>query len=1160
MDSKTCIKDGLDKSLQIKKLSVYGNLASQGESLTGWLAKLDRLEILSLRAYKGDNLLHSSPCSLPRLRPFSNNKLLYRLRLEGKFADKLLETHEFPPNLTTLTLQHCQLKEDPMPTLEKLHSLRSLELLAHAYTGKKMVCSSGNFRQLEILKIDRLYELENWIVEEGGVQRLKGLHILSCEKLEMMPDGLQYIKTLQELKVRGMPQQFITSRLQKPDGIDWSKIQHIPSITMVILSGIIEGGKTLSCQDQIFSAYSWACSSSMDAAVVVSLLSHKLQTLLNDEAIAITPKVKDQVQRTNHQLNLFRRLLKEAEKNQALAVEINSNQWTSHLLRALYSLEDAIDTFVVKKALQTQKPFTSYHNQVVLIKKMKEFISKTGNLLKDNQPLDMQDMADNNIPGPSQHQRWGRISRFCFDDESHTVGLEEQVNNLASLVVQEAEQGNQPAVVSMVGEAGSGKTAIARIIYNRVDIKQHFTSRVWVRVTKEFKLRDVLVDMISQLDEKVANESLFLDELRWRLPKLLGQGRCLIVVDDVDAPEFWEEIKDVFPTSPHGGVVIVTTRKADVAVSSAGSTLHVRPLNDDESWALFLKKLEVTEDRLHDCQLIKFKEQILKLCGGLPLAIALMGGLLSAKELTDSEWLKVIEYVNAVEDILALSYHELPSYLKPCFLYMGLFPKATEISVRRLIHLWVAEGFVTSLCDSDMVEEDLAEMYFEELVCRKIIEVVRWKLDGSPKTCRLPSFVHDVFSSKARDIGFFQIHSKSFSTSKSQLPVRRLATYSNAHFSRIHINHLRSYVSFNTLKGGIPAGNSSMFLDKIVRKRNLEVFQVLDLESVYKPQLPKVMLNLLNLRYLGLRSTAISSLPVSISNLQFLETLDVKHTNITTLPDSFWKLGNLRHLYLNGIFLDSLEALSLASLNKLQTLCGLSIGTESLVAETFSKLTRLRKLHLTFYIPTSIKVEFTSQLKKLHSLKIKSIRESGERASIKFKSFKELQNLVDLYLFGGLLRPFDARILPPNLKSLTLSKTGLEKDPMPVLGKLPHLYSLRLFNFSYIGEEMTCLSGAFPQLHVLKLWQLDHLNKWVVKQGALTSLRELEIRDCRSLETLDAFYQLTSLRELMITNMSQDFVDHVKVVGRALGGKSLDRENALLRKYSSLWKIMFFTL
>ncbi|XP_022715317.1 probable disease resistance protein At1g58390 [Durio zibethinus] len=875
----------------------------------------------------------------------------------------------------------------------------------------------------------------------------------------------------------------------------------------------------------------------MDAEVVVYLLSRKLQNLLQDEAIAMTPKVKGQVQRTTHQLKWVRRLLKQAEKNQALSVEMNSIQWTTRLLSALYSMDDAIDTFLFWKALQSQRhnglmmmcrqPFTSFHNQFVFNKEIKDFIFKTGDLLKDRQQLDIQDVADDKIPRPSQHQRWARISGFCFDDESHLVGLEEQAKNLVALVVQRAEQGKQPAVVSLVGEGGSGKTAIARIVYNRLDIKRHFSICAWVHVTKDFKVRDVLVDMISQLDERIAKEPLLEDEVKWRLPKLLERGRYLIVVDDADTPEFWEAIKEVFPPSSLGGVVIVTTRKADAAVPD-GSTLQVRPLNDEESWALFLKMLEVTEDRLHNSQLIKFKEQILKLCGGLPLAIVLMGGLLSAKELTDSEWSRVFKHVTAIEDILALSYHELPSYLKPCFLYMGLFPKAIEIPVRRLILLWVAEGFVTSLSDGDMVEEDLAEMYFEELVCRKIIEVVRWRLDGSPKTCRMPSVIHDFFSSKARNIGFFQIHSKVFSPGKSQLPARRLATYSNIPFSKLHLSHLHSYLSFNTLKGGIPDGNSSMFLDKITSKRNRGVFKVLDLESVYKPQLPKAMGALLNLRYLGLRSTAVNSLPVSIGNLQCLETLDVKHTNITTLPDSFWKLRNLRHLYLNGICLDSLERLSVEFSNKLQSLCGLSIGTESLVAETLSKFSCLRKLQLTFYIPTSIKIDWAAQLNKLHSLRIKSIRESGERASIKFKSFKEQHNLVNLYLFGGLLRPVDSRILPPNLKSLTLSKTGMDKDPMPVLGKLPHLNILRLLNFSYTGEEMNCISGAFPQLRVLKLWLLDRLRKWVVNEGALTSLRELEIRDCRSLKTLDAFHQLTSLRELILTNMPPDVADYVK--------------------------------
>ncbi|XWS20037.1 hypothetical protein CRYUN_Cryun31cG0067000 [Craigia yunnanensis] len=75
---------------------------------------------------------------------------------------------------------------------------------------------------------------------------------------------------------------------------------------------------------------------------------------------------------------------------------------------------------------------------------------------------------------------------------------------------------------------------------------------------------------------------------------------------------------------------------------------------------------------------------------------------------------------------------------------------------------------------------------------------------------------------------------------------------------------------------------------------------------------------------------------------------------------------------------------------------------------------------------------------------------------------------------------------------------------------------------------MKCVSGAFPQLHVLKLWQLDNFSKWVVNEGALTSLRELEIRDCRNLKRLDAFYQLTNLRELTLTNMPPDVADYVK--------------------------------
>lgn len=119
----------------------------------------------------------------------------------------------------------------------------------------------------------------------------------------------------------------------------------------------------------------------------------------------------------------------------------------------------------------------------------------------------------------------------------------------------------------------------------------------------------------------------------------------------------------------------------------------------------------------------------------------MLGGLLSTKETNYQEWSRVID---RVEDnygsgigisLLALRYQEQPSQLKPVFLYVGLFPIGFEIPVRRLIHRWCAGGFVAP------INTDLAEMYFEELVIRNLIQIAKWRLDGTPKMFLVPIVV-----------------------------------------------------------------------------------------------------------------------------------------------------------------------------------------------------------------------------------------------------------------------------------------------------------------------------------------------------------------------------------------------------------------------------------
>lgn len=139
------------------------------------------------------------------------------------------------------------------------------------------------------------------------------------------------------------------------------------------------------------------------------------------------------------------------------------------------------------------------------------------------------------------------------------------------------------------------------------------------------------------------------------------------------------------------------------------------------------------------------------------------------------------------------------------------------------------------------------------------------------------------------------------------------------------------------------------------------------------------------------------------------------------------------------------------------------------------------------------------QLTKLQSLKLASLNEKSAPQLLKLKPLSKLEKLSSLYLLGRLENP--ASIigeLPASLTRLTLSASGIQEDPMPMLGKLPNLKSLNLKSGSYEGPNMVCSMDTFPLLLVLKLRNLDTLKKLDVQEGAMRNLRELEIKSCRN--------------------------------------------------------------
>ena len=545
----------------------------------------------------------------------------------------------------------------------------------------------------------------------------------------------------------------------------------------------------------------------------------------------------------------------------------------------------------------------------------------------------------------------------------------------------------------------------------------------------------------------------------------------------------------------------------------------------------------------------------MKTCCGVPLIIKKLAAVLSRKDTTIEEWSGVLQRLNEDEEFRSHILYEingrLPLHMKRCLFYFGLFPQNFEIPARRLIALWIAEGLVYPKEETE-TPEDVAKKYLTKIIGQCMVQVTKKKVNGEVQACRLPDPIRKQWFLKAKKATFLQ-RQTSITSSDISLGtgmVRRLVDRldeSDASFTHIHGHHntisiplkahyeaTSSFISFDTREGSLPGDNIRNFLHRCISSGCFLLLQVLDLEHVYKPNLPVELGKLTRLRYLGLRRTYLEMLPSSISKLLNLLTLDLKHTNIITLPSVIWKLQQLRHLYLSESYWSKfMHQPSAGSLTALQTLWGLFVDEKTPVKDGLDRLVTLRKLAVKFRLTPSQQEAMLSQLEAvadwvlklshLQSLRLTSIDEENQPWDLDLKPLFNHVKLSSVYLLGRLKNPSVMSEFPHSLSTLTLSWSGLTEDPMQTLDKLPNLRVLRLLRRSYIGKHMLCPSRGFPQLRVLKLWELEQLEEWNVEERALGALRDLEIRSCMVLRMLPEGLRHRTFLELKLTGMPSQF-------------------------------------
>lgn len=906
----------------------------------------------------------------------------------------------------------------------------------------------------------------------------------------------------------------------------------------------------------------------------VSFLLDKLTSLLQEE-VNLQRGVREDVQYIKDELERHKAILMVADALEDKDPELKV--WFKRVRDIAYDMEDAIDEYNLRLVDQHgQGNGSSLHKIVFAFKTMKARHRIASHIqgIKSKVEVISQGRPSISGVGSSSSQRLLSSRLDSQDDallldEADLVGIEQPKKQVSDLLLFKDEAGR--AVISIYGMGGLGKTTLAKQVYDDPKVKKRFRIHAWINVSQSFKMEELLKDLVQQLHNVIGKPApeavgqMKSDKLKELIKNLLQQSRYLIVLDDVWHVNVWDAVKLALPTNNRGSRVMLTTRKKDIALYSCaelGKDFHLEFLPEQEAWSLFCRK--TFQGNPCPPHLEEVCRNILKMCGGLPLAIVAISGALATRGRTDiEEWQMVCrsfgyeiegnDKLEVIKKVLSLSFNELPYYLKSCLLYLSIFPDFHAIEHMRLIRLWIAEGFING--EDGKTLEEVADSYLKELLNRSLLQVVEKTSDGRMRTCRMHDLLREIVNLKSRDQNIATIAKEQDMVWPDR--VRRLSVINSLH----NVQQNKTTFQLRSLLMFALSDSLDHFSIRELCSTGYKLLQVLDLQDAPLEVFPAEIVNLYLLKYLSLKNTKVRNIPSSIKKLLYLETLDLKHSYVTELPVEIVELQRLRHLLVYRYEIESYAhfhsrhgfkvAAPIGCMQSLQTLCFIEAdqGSKALMIE-LGKLTQLRRLGI-----RKMRQEdgpaLCSSIEKMINLRSLSITAIEDDEIIDIHDIsRPPQYLQQLYL-SGRLEKFPHWISSlKNLVRVFLKWSRLKEDPLVHLQDLPNLRHLEFLKV-YVGETLHFKANTFPSLKVLGLDDLDGLKSMIMEEGAMPGLKKLIIQRCGSFKQVPlGIEHLTKLKTIEFFDMPEELI----MALRPNGGEDYWRVQHVPAVYSSYWR------
>uniref|UniRef100_K3Z369 NB-ARC domain-containing protein n=1 Tax=Setaria italica TaxID=4555 RepID=K3Z369_SETIT len=628
-------------------------------------------------------------------------------------------------------------------------------------------------------------------------------------------------------------------------------------------------------------------------------------------------------------------------------------------------------------------------------------------------------------------------------------------------------------VFPIVGMGGMGKTTLAQLVYNDPEIQKHFQLRLWACVSDNFDV-DSLAERIVEEAKKnfetkeakkngcQANGSSALDKLQ----NAVSGKRYLLVLDDVwnrDEAHKWEKLKSYLQHGGSGSSVLTTTRDQAVAKLMMGTAKGAYELGrlGENFIEEIIKSRAFSSKQEKDWprELVNMVGDVAKRCAGSPLAAKALGSVLCTKT-TVREWKDVLRRKKICDD------------------RNGILP-VLKLSYNCLpSHMRQCFAFCAMFPKDYEID---VEMLIQLWMANDFIPVLQGEehpeISGKNIFIELASrsFFQDVkgIPFEFTDIEVYRVTCKihdlmhdvaldSMGKECAAIATEQSKSGDFPHSARhllLSVNEPETLLNASQEKGSpvIQTLICEEYVDRDLQHLSkYRSARALKIKGGSTSFLKSVWLH--HLRYLDLsRSYFIKSLPEDISILYHLQTLNLSDCDdLERLPKGMKYMTALRHLYTHGCWkLKSMPA-DLRYLTSLQTLTCFVAGAGS----DCSRVGELRRLD---------DLGGQLELKRLENVKEADAKEA------KLRNKKKLARLT--------------------LRWSDCDKEAHNSDKEVLEGLQPHdgLKVLRIY----------CCS-------------MDTCPTWMNK---LQGIVELEFSDCKRLEKLPAFWQLSALQILCLRGL-----------------------------------------